>query len=262
MFPTYEIYLQQFKRFIDCIEPKGVLIYNSGDCALQKITTVKKCDITYVPYSTPDYMIENNQAILLHGGRKTPIQLIGRHNMENLEGARLVLGELGVGSDVFYSAIPHFKGSAKRLQLVGSNNHTNVYQDFAHSPSKLKATVDAVKGQFPNRRLVACMELHTFSSLNKNFLDQYAGTMDNADLPAVYFSPKAIQHKKLPSLSPNQVLDAFGNPKLQVFDDINGLKAFLSSQNYKNTNLLMMSSGNFSGLDLGGLVKDILDSVD
>ena len=165
---------------------------------------------------------------------------------------------MGIPDTEFYNAIQSFQGAAKRLQLINKNDLTNIYLDFAHSPSKLKATVNAVKEQFPERKLIACMELHTFSSLNHNFLDQYKGSMNSADVPIVYFDPKAIEHKKLPQISISQVKKAFKNPDILVYNQINDLEKRLLNEKWKNKNLLLMSSGNFSGMDIPSLTKAIL----
>ena len=164
----------------------------------------------------------------------------------------------GISDEDFWNAIRTFKGASKRLELVGKNTQTAVYKDFAHAPSKLKATISAMKEQYPDRKLVACMELHTFSSLTEEFLQQYAGSMDRADLPVVYFNPHALEHKKLPPLDPEKVRKSFCNSKISVYSDSSLLQGFLREQNWQNANLLMMSSGNFDGIDFAKLAESIL----
>jgi UDP-N-acetylmuramate: L-alanyl-gamma-D-glutamyl-meso-diaminopimelate ligase len=174
--------------------------------------------------------------------------VFGQHNLLNIEAAHSVCQYLGISDHDFYTAIQSFKGASKRLELVYEDKEKSLYKDFAHAPSKLKATIAAVKEKYPERALVACVELHTFSSLTAEFLKQYAHSMDKADLPLVYFNPHAIALKKLPLLSENTVFDAFANPKLRVFQNAQTLYDFLKSLDWKNKNLLMMSSGNFDGM--------------
>jgi UDP-N-acetylmuramate: L-alanyl-gamma-D-glutamyl-meso-diaminopimelate ligase len=178
--------------------------------------------------------------------------------MKNISGAKAVLSLIGVEEEDFYAAIQSFKGAANRLEVVAQNDQTVVFRDFAHAPSKLEATTEAVKEQFPNRRLVACVELHTFSSLNKYFLDQYRDTFNAPDEAVVYYSPATIKHKKLTPIEPTDVVEGFGNPNLRVFTDNQSLKEFLLTQNWHETNLLMMSSGTFNGLNIPDLAIEIL----
>jgi UDP-N-acetylmuramate: L-alanyl-gamma-D-glutamyl-meso-diaminopimelate ligase len=166
-----------------------------------------------------------------------------------LNAAFLVCESLGVNAGEFLRAIASFTGAAKRLELVGRNSHSACYKDFAHSPSKLKATTNALKEQFPNRKLIACMELHTFSSLNKNFLSQYEGAMAAADEALVYFNTHTLEHKKLPPISTQEVEQAFASKNVKVINDSKALLKILLEMNWENANLLLMSSGNFDGLD-------------
>ncbi len=176
----------------------------------------------------------------------------------NLNGARLVCNSIGVDDDAFYRAIQDFKGASKRLELIAENETVSVYKDFAHSPSKLKATTSAVKDQFENRQLIACMELHTFSSLNQDFLAEYVGSMDKADVAIVYFSPKTLEHKKLPPLTEEDVRLAFAREDILVFAESSKLLEYLNDQTWENKNLLMMSSGNFGGIDLNHFANSIV----
>jgi len=178
--------------------------------------------------------------------------------MQNLEGARLICESIGVDKEMFFNAIITFGGASKRLELVAANQTCSVFKDFAHSPSKLKATIQAVKEQFPERHLIACMELHTYSSLNINFLEEYKHTMDLAGTAVIYYSNHALELKRLSLLSVDDVSKAFGKNDLLVFNDIEILEKFLLSQTWKNTNLLMMSSGNFENLNLKQLSENIL----
>ncbi|MBE9468004.1 MAG: peptidoglycan synthetase [Bacteroidetes bacterium] len=258
VFPTFENYVEQFKIFINKIEKNGTLIYFNEDPVLKKITQNINNDINKIPYSAHKYIIENNETLLITDKTKKPIQLFGEHNMQNINGARLICNKLGISNENFYSAVSKFTGATKRLQLITKNDKTNIYLDFAHSPSKLKATTSAVKQQYPQRDLVACIELHTFSSLNEKFLPHYKETMSKADLAIVYFNPKAISHKKLKQLEKKQVKDAFNHKNSKVFTDIDELINFLMSINFKNKNLLLMSSGNFSGINIDELATNLI----
>jgi len=258
VFPTFEIYVEQFKIFIDLIEPNGHLIYCSEGKVLEdlcKKTTGNS--ISKSPYSVPPNIIANGVTYLLVNDKKIPLQIFGNHNLMNLEGARMACNKIGITNEQFYKAIQTFKGAAKRLELVYKNYHFNFYKDFAHSPSKLKATTNAVKEQFANRKVIACMELHTFSSLNQEFLDEYKGAMDLADEAIVYFNPHTIAHKKLKEISVEQVHSAFNRKDLKVFTKSGDVTDYLKSQNWNNKVLLMMSSGNFDGVDFAALAKEL-----
>jgi UDP-N-acetylmuramate: L-alanyl-gamma-D-glutamyl-meso-diaminopimelate ligase len=259
VYPTFEEYTDQFRAFVRKIEPDGVLIYNEDDVHLKKIVKSLRNDIKAIPYSVHPYENDNGTINLLYNNEKIPVMVFGEHNMQNINGARLVCNQLGLKDAEFYEAISTFKGAAKRLQLVGSNDYTSIYSDFAHSPSKLEATVRAVKKHFPGRTLVACMELHTFSSLNKNFLGNYKGTMDLADVPIVYFNPDTLIHKRLDMLGEDEVRTAFGSKGLMVFTESDALVEELISMDWKGRNLLMMSSGNFSGININELAVKILN---
>lgn len=272
VFPTIEDYIRQFDLFIDTIQDKGTLIYCSEDKALEELvrkklrrisskdfeTTYDSRELKTIPYQTPDHQVENGTTHLLTTYGEVPLQIFGGHNLQNLAGARLVCNQLGISDEKFFEAIRTFKGAAKRLEIAEQNDETIIFKDFAHSPSKLKATTAAVKNQYPLRELVACMELHTFSSLNKKFMQEYKGAMNNADIPIVYFNPKTILHKKLEPITEEVVRDSFENDRLKVFTDSEKMISYLQSLNWKNKNLLMMSSGNFDGVNLEGFSKTIL----
>ncbi len=184
------------------------------------------------------------------------LNIFGDHNLQNANAAFLAASELGISEDDFWKAMQSFEGAAKRLQLVSQTENSAFYIDFAHAPSKLKATINALKQKYPNRKLIACIELHTFSSLQKEFIPQYKNTMDNADIAVVYFSHEVLKHKQLPELSEDFVKTAFGN-NIMVFTDTNKMQNFLISLDVDNTNILMMSSGNFNGIDFAKFAKDI-----
>ena len=206
----------------------------------------------------PDFELANGITTILNEGERFPLQIFGDHNLQNMIGAKLVLNQIGITDTDFCRAMQSFKGAAKRLERIASNATCNAYKDFAHSPSKLKATVSAVKQQFPNRKLVACMELHTFSSLKKDFLPQYDGAMKEADLALVYYSPEVVAHKKLDSISEQMVAEAFGTANVKVYTDSDTLVADLRKMTWENSNLLLMSSGNFHGVDLNAFAQELI----
>lgn len=255
VFPTYADYTSQFDQFINTIEEGGTLIYCESDQDLNQIATASAAPITKIGYGIPLHKIKNGITYL--EPEDTALKIFGDHNLMNLNAAKLVCNQLDISATDFDVAIASFTGAAKRLEVISSDESTNVYKDFAHSPSKLKATIDAVKTQFTNRRLVACIELHTFSSLNKDFLKEYAGAMDQADEAIVFIDLKSFEQKRMDPFSENDVQRAFANPKLKFFNDAAMLKAFLLSLHYQDTNLLMMSSGNYAGFDLAELAASL-----
>jgi UDP-N-acetylmuramate: L-alanyl-gamma-D-glutamyl-meso-diaminopimelate ligase len=258
VFPTFENYVEQFQIFVNLIEPNGKIIYCENDDNVKHVSERGRADIGKIPYTTHPYRVDNGTTFLQTNAGEVAIQVFGEHNLQNLNGARLVLKELGISDAQFYEAIQTFKGASKRLELVKKTEQSVVYKDFAHSPSKLKATTKAVKDQFPNRKLIACMELHTFSSLNKAFLQEYENSMANADEAYVYFNPHTIEHKRLEALSPEQVKDAFASDNVTIFTDSEALVKQLKQHQWHNKNLLMMSSGNFDGIDFAKLAEELV----
>jgi UDP-N-acetylmuramate: L-alanyl-gamma-D-glutamyl-meso-diaminopimelate ligase len=258
VFPTFELYIDQFTKFIHLIEPNGSLVYCAADKVLDDVCkNISNTKIDIMPYSVPKHEILNGTTYLIVNETKIPLQIFGNHNLMNLNGARLVCNKIGILNTQFYEAIQSFKGAAKRLELVFKNDTFNFYKDFAHSPSKLKATTDAVKQQFPNRKIVACMELHTFSSLNEEFLNQYKDSMNLADEAIVYFNPHTIAHKKLKEITTNQVHASFNRKDLKVFTASAALTDYLKAKKWNKTVLLMMSSGNFDGVDFNNLAETL-----
>lgn len=258
VFPTFESYVHQFKLFADKIEPNGTLVYYLGDPELQRMVPSLRKDLVLRPYDAPEAGVENGVTFVLSERRKYPLKVFGKHNLQNINAARLVLNQLGFTDDEIYSALMDFKGASKRLELIAENPTSAAYKDFAHSPSKLKATVAAVQEQFPERRLIACMELHTFSSLKKDFLPQYAHCMEGADEAYVYFSPEVVHHKKLEPISAELVRDSFASDNVRVFTDSTALMNHLRTVRWENANLLLMSSGNFDGVDLNAFAKELI----
>jgi len=258
VFPTFENYVEQFSKFVEIIEPNGCLIYFSGDEELKKITSTLRDDLVPLPYSTPEYEIINGTTYIKTKQGLKSLQIFGEHNLQNLQAARLACEQIGVEEDEFYKVIADFDGASNRLQKIAQTSTSVAYKDFAHSPSKLKATVQAVKAQYPDKKLVACIELHTFSSLTHAFLKEYKGSMLKADEAFVYFSPKVIEHKGLQAIDPQDVKEAFGGNNLDVYTDSAALQDKLSSLNYDNTALLLMTSGNFSGVNLIEFARELL----
>ena len=258
VFPTYENYVYQFEKFVNLIQQDGALVYFDKDKDIATIVKNSVKPIGFQSYDTPEYEIVDGVTYLKINNQRISLEVFGEHNLQNIMGAKYVCNKLGLSDDDFFKAIQKFKGASKRLQLLAKNNSTNVFLDFAHSPSKLKATTKAVKTQFSGRELVACMELHTFSSLKEDFLPQYKGAMTLADKAYVYFNPETLKHKKLNEITVEQVANAFGGNNVTVFTDKDLLLQNLLSINWHNKNLLLMSSGNFSGIDFKKLSADLL----
>ena len=259
VYPDFDDYVHQFELLANDLPKAGSFIYDETDSLVNKIGSLERLGIKKFPYQAlPNRIKDGKTFLILPNKQALEIEVFGEHNLKNLNGARLVLSQIGIDDEEFYAAIPSFKGAAKRLELVGKNENTVIYKDFAHAPSKVEATTKALKAQFPDRQLVACLELHTFSSLNKDFLGEYANKLNASDISVVYFSPKTLEHKKLPAITPEDIKVHFNNPNLHVFTDNDSLKDFLLSQSWRNTNLLMMSSGTFNGLDFGELAGLIL----
>ncbi len=250
VFPTFENYADQFIIFINQISKGGTLIYCNEDEELKRICQVSRNDINIIPYGALPHEISNGVTRIQVNNAWVPLQIFGRHNLMNLNGARLVCRQLGIGDAEFYEAIQSFRGASKRLELIAKKESRVVYKDFAHAPSKVEATLKAVKEQFPGRRVVACLELHTYSSLNKEFLGHYKGTLDPADAAFVYFNSHALQVKRLPEITELQVKEGFCKAGMEVFTDSAKLIKRLFREEDPGTVLLMMSSGNYDGIDL------------
>jgi UDP-N-acetylmuramate: L-alanyl-gamma-D-glutamyl-meso-diaminopimelate ligase len=260
VFPIFDNYIEQFRLFIKTIQPGGKLIYSQTDEVLDKtVAGDNSAGIEKIPYALPVYCIENGITAVIYEGINYPLQVFGQHNLLNMEAARLVCQQLGIDTPAFYHAITTFKGAARRLELLGKNENASIYKDFAHSPSKLQATIQAVKTQFPERKLVACMELHTFSSLNKDFLQEYAGTLDGADNAMVFIDRKTFEQKKMEPYNAAIVKQAFAKNDLLFFSEPSELKQYLEKLNISGSNLLLMSSGNFGGIDLNALSDKLLN---
>jgi UDP-N-acetylmuramate: L-alanyl-gamma-D-glutamyl-meso-diaminopimelate ligase len=259
VFPTFEDYTEQFEIFIRTIEPGGSVFYAGNDEVLQELIAANNSPVTKTAYHLPQFEVVNGVTSIVYNDAKYPLQVFGEHNLLNLEAARSICSELGISTEDYYRSMLTFKGAARRLELLGKNEVTNIYKDFAHSPSKLKATIHAVKEQFPHRELLACIELHTFSSLNKEFLSEYSGCMDEADTAVVFIDAQTFVQKKMEPYDESVVKAAFNNNDILFFNDPRALESYISSQDLTSRNLLLMSSGNFGGIDLNNLSFSLLN---
>ena len=258
VFPTYEIYKKQFEIFVESIVEGGSITYNSEDLDTNEIVNNTTRSIRKFDYSIPEFTINNGITYLQTTEGELPLEIFGKHNLSNLMGAKWICQHMGIDEDDFYQAITSFKGASNRLEKVFTNNDSHIYKDFAHSPSKVKATVNAVKNQFEEHKVIACFELHTFSSLNSDFINEYKDTLNRADESIVYFSKTTLESKKMQKIDIKDIVNAFNNSDLLVFDDALKLKEYLFSLNYNKSVLLMMSSGNFGNIQFDEL-KNLLN---
>ncbi|UTW65592.1 peptidoglycan synthetase [bacterium SCSIO 12643] len=258
VFPTFENYVSQFSDFVKTIEPNGALVYFEGDSEIKNIVGGISGGVQTFGYDTPEHEVAGGKTSLLVDGNKVDLNVFGIHNLQNMNGARLVLNQLDITDEMFYEAIANFGGAAKRLETIAENENTVIYKDFAHSPSKLKATSSAVKAQWPERELVAVMELHTFSSFNPEFLKEYRGSFDTPDYAVLFYLPETAKHKKLPELTIPQVKEAFGKEDLIIINTTEKLKEYLEATNWKNKNLLFMSSGNYGGIHVDSYAQELI----
>ena len=249
VFPTFENYVEQFSIFTSQITNGGVLIYNEEDQTVKQVAEETTNPIRKIAYQTPSYAVENGTTLLDTPEGPMPIEVFGAHNLNNLAGAKWICQCMGVDEADFYEAIASFKGASKRLEKIAESNNKVAYKDFAHSPSKVSATTKAVKAQYPDRKLIACLELHTYSSLNAEFLKEYEGALDAADVPVVFYSPDAVKIKQLDEVSYEQIAQSFNRKDLVIYTSPIEFKDFLFAQNFDNSALLLMSSGNYGGLD-------------
>lgn len=260
VFPTFENYVSQFDVFCELIEPSGKLIYNENDPEIVTLAAKHKNHVESISYSTPSYEVTESGTCMHMNSESYDLKLFGEHNLQNLMGAMRVCEAIGISNNDFLTSLSNFTGAGKRLQKVVESNDFIMFKDFAHSPSKLKATTKAVKEQFTSRKLVACMELHTFSSLKKEFLPHYQNCMATADCALVYFSPSVVAHKKLEPISIDQVFEGFGGG-ITVATNTNEVVDFINQHVESNSALLMMSSGNFDGIDYDQLGNSIIEKL-
>ena len=259
VFPTYENYLEQFEIFVNSITNGGSITYNDEDVDVKTTVETSENHIRKFPYETPEYTIENGKTLLETPEGPMPIEVFGKHNLNNLAGAKWICQHMGIDEDDFYEAISTFKGASKRLEKIAESKTSVAYKDFAHSPSKVEATSNAVKEQYQDRVVVSCLELHTYSSLNAEFLKEYKGALDAADVAVVFYSPHAVEIKKLEEVTHEQIANAFERDDLIIYTNPDDFKQFLFSQNFDNKALLLMSSGNYGGLDFDE-VKELINS--
>jgi UDP-N-acetylmuramate: L-alanyl-gamma-D-glutamyl-meso-diaminopimelate ligase len=260
VFPTYENYFGQFKIFVETITPGGTLIYFDGDPETVRVAALCSNEVKKIPYKTHGYFMNKAGFFAATHDRVVELKIFGEHNMQNLAAAREACFAVGIASDEFYNAISSFEGTSRRLQKINENQNGTVYLDFAHAPSKVKATIEAVAERYTGRILIACLELHTFSSLSREFLPQYLGTLENASHAFVYFNPHAIELKKLPPLTVEMIKEAFGDTKIKVYNNSRELFDAIKGLKISNPVFLLMSSGDFDGIDFKSLSEELLSN--
>ena len=249
VFPTFDNYVEQFEIFVNQITKGGILVYNEEDATVKKVALEAINPIRKIPYTTPTYTVKDGATLLDTPEGPMPIEVFGAHNLNNLAGAKWICQNMGVDEADFYEAIASFKGASKRLEKIAEGKGKVAYKDFAHSPSKVSATTKAVKNQYPDRKLIACLELHTYSSLNAEFLKEYQGALDAADVAVVFYSPDAVKIKQLEEVTYEQIAQSFQREDLIIYTNPADFKNFLFSQDFDNSALLLMSSGNYGGLN-------------
>ena len=257
VFPTYEDYIEQFRIFVSKIVNGGILVYNEEEPELKKIVENSTNPIRKHPYHTPEYYIEDGETILVTPEGDMPLEIFGKHNLSNLAGAKWVCQHMGIDEEDFYEAIASFKGASKRLQKIKESGDFIAFKDFAHSPSKVNASLKAVKEQFQGKKIIACLELHTFSSLNQDFITEYKNSLDAADEAIVFYSLEAVTHKNLKPISSAIITSVFGRDDLRIITETADLENYLKTSNFDNSVLLFMSSGNYGGIDLERLVNEL-----
>ena len=259
VFPTFENYLEQFQVFVDSITVGGSISYNTEDKNVKNIVEQSENQIRKFPYHTPEYTIDSGVTYLDTEEGPLPLEVFGAHNLNNLAGSKWICQQMGVDEADFFEAISSFTGASKRLEKLASNTNCVVYKDFAHSPSKVKATTEAIKAQYPDRTLVACLELHTYSSLNAEFLKQYNGTLDAADQAVVFYSPHSVEIKKLEMVSKDQIELAFNRDNLLIYNNPEDFKQYITSLEYADKAVVLMSSGSYGGLNLDTIKELVIN---
>ena len=249
VFPTFEGYIEQFRIFTDSLTNGGIMVYNEEDKILKEVVESSSHTIKKYSYSTPLHTIENGITLIDTPDGQMPLEIFGDHNLQNLAGAKWICQHMGIDEEDFYEAIASFKGASKRLEKIAENKQTVIFKDFAHSPSKVQATTEAVKKQYAQKDLIACLELHTYSSLNAEFLGEYKGALDKADKAVVFYSPHAVKIKQLDAVTKEQIAHAFDRDDLIIYTDPEDFKAFIFSLDLNNKAIILMSSGNYGGLD-------------
>ncbi|MEO2051542.1 MAG: Mur ligase family protein [Allomuricauda sp.] len=253
VFPTFENYVEQFRIFVDSIVKGGSITYNLEDVEVKNVVEATENPIRKFPYGVPEHRVEDGITYLETPDGEMPLEIFGTHNLSNLAGAKWICQQMGVDEADFYEAMTTFKGAAKRLEKIAEGKNKIAYKDFAHAPSKVRATTKSVREKYPKRKLIACLELHTYSSLNPKFLLEYKGALDKADEAIVFYSPDALKIKGLPEVSAQQILEAFGREDIHVFTKAEDFQEYVLAQDYDGAVLLLMSSGNYGNLDFDGL---------
>ncbi len=253
VFPTFDNYVEQFSIFVDSIVKGGSITYNVEDMEVRNVVEASENPIRKLPYTTPEYSVENGETLLQTPEGPMPIAVFGKHNLSNLAGAKWICQHMGVDEEDFYEAIATFKGASKRLEQIAESKSSIAFKDFAHSPSKVAATTKAVKEQYPERKLIACLELHTYSSFIPEFLKEYKGALDAADEAVIFYLPESVAIKKLKEVTPEQISEAFQRKDLKIFTEAKSFHQFIENRDYENATLLLMSSGNYGGFDLNKL---------
>ncbi len=257
VFPTFDNYKNQFEIFTDSMVNGGMMVYNEEDENVKDVVESSENHIKKYPYVTPNYFIKNGVTFLETEEGDLPLEIFGEHNLQNLAGAKWICQHMGIDEDDFYEAIESFKGASKRLEKIAESNSTVIFKDFAHSPSKVSATTSAVKAQYSERTILACLELHTYSSLNTEFLSEYKGALKSADKAVVFYSPEAVKIKQLDTVSKEQIAQAFERDDLKIYTNPQEFKDFLFEEKLENSAVILMSSGNYGGLDFDA-VKDLV----
>ena len=255
VFPTFENYIDQFRIFTDAMVNGGSMVYNEEDAIVKQVVESSENHIKKYPYTTPKHFIENGITYIETSEGNLPLEIFGKHNLQNLAGAKWICQHMGIDEDDFYEAIASFSGASKRLEKIAENNATVFFKDFAHSPSKVEATTKAVKEQYSERTVVACLELHTYSSLNAAFLSEYKGAIDAADKAVVFYAPHAVKIKQLEEVTAQQIAAAFERDDLIIYTNPEEFKEFLFNLNLEKTAVVLMSSGNYGGLDFEAVKK-------
>lgn len=258
VFPTFDNYLEQFRIFIQSIVNGGSITYNEEDEHVRELVEESQNSIRKFPYKTPEFFVENEQTFIESPEGPLPINVFGRHNLNNLAGAKWICQNMGVDEEDFYEAISSFKGASKRLEKIAETKDTIIFKDYAHSPSKVSATTKAVKEQYPDRKIIACLELHTYSSLNSTFLREYKNSLNDADTAAVFYIQESLAIKGLAILTIEEIAEAFNLNTDNIFGDGQEFREFLKNQKLRNSVLLFMSSGNYGGLDM----QEVIDLID
>ena len=257
VFPTFENYLEQFDKLIDATPKSGTVIFNDEDTLVRKLVKKKEGDFLKFAYKAPKNKIKDGITSITINGFKTNLEIFGEHNLSNLGCAHKICSRIAITDEQFVQAIASYKGANKRLTLLAKNASTNVYLDFAHAPSKLQATVDAVSDQFSKRKLVAVFELHTFSSLDSKFIVQYKETMKNCDEPYIFLDPEVLKKKGLGAITETQLREFFKDKRLKLIHSAAQLESTLLSNTWREKNLLLMSSGNFDGANVELIAQKI-----